>query len=287
MNLQQLWNGLNSRLASAYPEREARAMSLLLLENMYGRTMTDLVIAPDLPIEIDQQALDSAVERLLEGYPIQYLIGSVQFYGCKIEVNPSVLIPRPETEELVEWILKEDAGTRKIIDIGTGSGCIAIALARNSVCADTDVWAVDISESALAMAAGNARENGVKVNFLQADILKWQQNAQLQQLLEQKFDLIVSNPPYVCQCEKSLMERNVLDYEPHTALFVEDSDPLLFYVAIAKYAELALNQHGALYFEINREFGRQTAQMLADHGFDCELRKDMSDKPRMIRAWKR
>ena len=227
-----------------------------------------------------------AVKDLKRMKPIQYVLGKADFYGMTLKVNEDVLIPRPETEELVDLILKEyqlssikyqDRGI-KILDIGTGSGCIAIALKKNIVAAN--VMSVDVSEGALRVAKENAIANGVEIDFVKDDILKSNLKPE-----DSNFDIIVSNPPYVCESEKGEMQRNVLDYEPHLALFVEDNNPLLFYTAIADFALKQLAVNGKLYFEINQMYGEETKKMLLEKGFkNVELKKDLNNKNRILRG---
>ncbi|WP_294081527.1 peptide chain release factor N(5)-glutamine methyltransferase [Proteiniphilum sp. UBA5384] len=223
--------------------------------------------------------VEDIVRRLKNGEPIQYVLGKTEFYGMPFEVTPDVLIPRPETEELVEWILSENRQEGcSVLDIGTGSGCIAVTLAKKMTSADLHAW--DISEEALRVASGNACLNGVSVRFSLRDIL---------QPVEEYpgFDIIVSNPPYVTESEKKDMEMNVLDFEPHIALFVPDHDALLFYDRIAGAALKMLRCKGKIYFEINRGKGLEVCSMLHDKGFvNIELRKDISGNDRMVRAVK-
>jgi release factor glutamine methyltransferase len=221
------------------------------------------------------------VEQLKVEIPIQYLLGKTSFFGLDFEVNSSVLIPRPETEELVEWILecqksKIETGKLRILDIGTGSGCIAISLAKNIF--NAQVVAIDVSEKALATAANNAETNKVDVTFITQNILHTDD-------LGQQFDIIVSNPPYVRNLEKQEIKKNVLDNEPHLALFVEDSDALIFYRKIAELAQKNLVSNGQLFFEINQYLGNETLTLLAEMGFkNIELRKDIYGNDRMLRA---
>lgn len=221
------------------------------------------------------------VNRLLLHEPIQYILGETEFYGLKFYTSPGVLIPRSETEELVDWIVsQEKTGCNKLLDIGTGSGCIPIAIDKNTGIAWIDGW--DISEDALQIARSNALRNDSKVFFSNHDILDQSGLAD-----DVKWDVIVSNPPYVLLEEASQMERNVLDFEPHLALFVPDADPLLFYRAIAKFANVHLQVHGSLYFEINEKMGEQTVQLLQEFGFDDILiRRDLQGKERMVRGKK-
>lgn len=227
----------------------------------------------------EQQKLHTALEQLQRHVPIQHILGYENFCGRRFAVNSSVLIPRPETQELVAWIESEAGGSKEILDIGTGSGCIAITLASKLPHSRVTAW--DISPEALETARHNAIANSCKVTFEQRDILTYSP------LTTERFDIIVSNPPYIKEKEKSAMESNVLDWEPHLALFVPDSDPLLFYRTIAKKALTMLTPGGRLYFEINREHGNETCRMLDTLGYsDIELRKDFAENDRMIRAVK-
>jgi release factor glutamine methyltransferase len=220
------------------------------------------------------------VDRLKKFEPIQYILGETTFYGLKFKVNPSVLIPRPETEELVDWILEDSpSNNASVLDIGTGSGCISIAISKNRPDLKIDAW--DISETALSTAKINARLNEVSINFSKSNILQWQQYHPLK-----KYDLIVSNPPYVTKAEKNLMLKNVLEHEPHLALFVEDGDPLIFYREIAAFSLNYLNPGGCIYFEINERMGPEILQILKKQFSDGIIRKDISGKDRMARGVK-
>ena len=218
------------------------------------------------------------IRRLKKNEPIQYIIGVESFCGLTFEVNPSVLIPRPETQELVGWIAGDCEGKEacRILDIGTGSGCIPVSLAHRLPKAEVESW--DISEDALQVARRNAERNGVEVLFRQKDVLKASPD-------EARYDVIVSNPPYIAEKEKVDMEANVLDWEPSIALFVPDEDPLLFYRKIAQLGCSMLKEGGALYFEINRAYGQETIQMLEAMGYkEIELRKDSWGNDRMMKA---
>ena len=217
------------------------------------------------------------IERLKKHEPIQYIIGYCDFCGLTFKVTPDTLIPRPETSELVEWITEEQKGDKvNILDIGTGSGCIAISLSCKLPGCNIAAW--DISPGALAVATENSKANGCSVAFEQVDILAYEPTGE-------QFDIIVSNPPYIKENEKKSMEANVLDWEPHTALFVPDNDPLLFYRTIAEKALAMLTSGGALYFEINRAHGAETVEMLKSLGYiETELRKDLAGNDRMIKA---
>ena len=219
------------------------------------------------------------LKELKKEIPIQYLLGKTHFYGLEFEVNENVLIPRPETEELVEWIINENLKADrtkkiKILDIGTGSGCIAISLAKNIP--NAEVYAIDVSKKAIETAKRNALYNKVEVNFILQNILETE-------VLKCNFDIIVSNPPYVRNLEKEEIKKNVLDYEPHLALFVEDNDALIFYRKIAELAKKNLLENGQLYFEINQYLGKETKDLLENMDFkNIELRKDIYDNDRMI-----
>ncbi|MFC6859414.1 peptide chain release factor N(5)-glutamine methyltransferase, partial [Zunongwangia atlantica 22II14-10F7] len=225
---------------------------------------------------------EQALEKLASFEPIQYIIGETEFFSLNFKVAPGVLIPRPETEELVQWILDEvslqQKSDLKILDIGTGSGCIPISLKKHLPKAQ--ISAIDISEEALKIAKINAEQNEVSVDFIQQDILSAEK-------LPQQFDIIVSNPPYVRELEKAEMQQNVLQHEPETALYVKDENPLLFYKKITKLAQEGLAKNGMLFFEINQYLGEETKAMVEDHGFNAELRKDMFGNFRMLKAQKR
>ena len=265
-------------LKGLYPEPEIKSFIRMVLEKVSGLTPADILTYPQRCLsEHHCNAIRLIVDRLKLREPIQYVLGQTFFYGIPIQVDNRVLIPRPETAELVDLVLKENEGSQgNILDIGTGSGCIAIALAVNLPL--SHVVAFDVSVEALNVAYDNADANNVLVRFYQYDILKernWDNN----------FDVIVSNPPYIKESEQKSMEANVLDYEPSTALFVNDDDPLLFYRNIAEFAKLHLNNHGKLYFEINQEQGEQTKTLLKELGFDdVVLAKDLYGNDRMIRA---
>jgi release factor glutamine methyltransferase len=242
-----------------------------------------LALQPDADLAEEQMAEWNAIlKELLNEVPIQYLLGTTSFYGLDFEVNANVLIPRPETEELVDWILsdykKEAIEDCKILDIGTGSGCIAIALAKNI--SQAEVAAIDVSKKALELAQTNAQTNGVAVAFLCQNILETED-------LQGQFDVIVSNPPYVRTLEKAEIKKNVLEHEPHLALFVDDNDALLFYRKIAALAQKNLKENGKLYFEINQYLGLEMIDLLNSMGFVAvELRKDIYGNDRMICATK-
>lgn len=263
-----------------YDEMEAESFFYLILENKHQLRRIDLALDVDKEFSEEEILLwDAILEKLKMQIPIQYLLGTTHFYGSEFIVDENVLIPRPETEELVDWIVKLNSKLAqkqnlKILDIGTGSGCIAISLAKNIP--NSAIFAIDVSEKALAVAEKNASLNKVTVTFLQKNILETNH-------LDYKLDIIVSNPPYVRNLEKAEIKPNVLDNEPHLALFVSDTDPLIFYKKIAELAAANLNPNGQLFFEINQYLGKETQELLDSIGFkNSELRKDIYGNDRMI-----
>ncbi|MFW5753633.1 MAG: peptide chain release factor N(5)-glutamine methyltransferase [Marinilabiliaceae bacterium] len=269
-------------LARLYSTQEAGHLFWLVMNHLRGWSKTHLMLHENTKLTHSEHLFaENALERLKNHEPIQYITGETEFFGLLFRVNGSVLIPRPETEELVEWILQQSgtpAGAR-VLDIGTGSGCIAIALASRLPATTIEAW--DVSPEAIEIARENARTNQVNVDFKLKDVLKLQHES------DDPFHLIVSNPPYVRDVEKELMNSNVLDYEPHVALFVDDEDPLLFFRAIAQFAIKNLVAGGKLFFEINRDFGEATRELLAGYGFEqIEVRKDLSGNSRMVKAVK-
>ena len=275
--MRSIANKIHKGLATVYTDGEIKALTRILATEMLGVSQMTFYMKDDITLTAEQTTLlDSAIERLQQHEPIQYILGYSDFCGLRFKVNPATLIPRPETSELVEWIASEANGKENILDIGTGSGCIAVSLANRIPQATVSAW--DISTEALAVATENSKANNCAVTFKEVDILAYQPS-------NEKFDIIVSNPPYIKEVEKEHMEANVLDWEPHTALFVPDNDPLLFYRTIAQKATQMLHPGGKLYFEINRAYSKATCDMLASIGYtDIELRKDFADNDRMIRA---
>jgi release factor glutamine methyltransferase len=266
-------------LTSMYGADEAESFFYLILEEKQQLKRIDLALQPDLVFsEGEIKVWYSILEQLKLEIPIQYLLGKTSFYGLDFEVNENVLIPRPETEELVDWIISNTqkiskSSSLKILDIGTGSGCIAISLAKNIP--NAQVFAIDVSEKALATAQKNATLNEVTVTFIEQNILETLD-------LKQEFDIIVSNPPYVRNLEKEEIKKNVLDNEPHLALFVEDHDALIFYRKIAELAQKNLSNSGQLYFEINQYLGKEMVDLLEGMDFEnIELRKDIYGNDRM------
>ncbi|WP_016775717.1 peptide chain release factor N(5)-glutamine methyltransferase [Anaerophaga thermohalophila] len=271
---------IRQELSDVYPPHEAFQFAWLIFEHLFGWSKTELMLNDHTKLNDSEHLfVQKALEKLINHEPIQYILGKTEFFGLPVKVNPSVLVPRPETEELVEWIIQSVSPGKPvdILDIGTGSGCIAIALAKMLPKACVSAW--DISQDALNTAAENAHINEVKIHLERKNVLN------LSSSDIKPFDVIVSNPPYVRESEKELMQSNVLNYEPHVALFVSDSDPLLFFRAIAEYADTALNENGKLFFEINRDFGEPVRKLLAGYGFrNIELRKDLSGNCRMVKA---
>ena len=288
MTYNELWR----QLAQIYDEGEAKAIARMTYEERFGFTLSDIYLGKDAQLSADcQTELKEIAKRLLQGEPIQYVLGQADFCGRKFMVNEHVLIPRPETEELCQWILAADlheltqavrcrplSSAAEILDIGTGSGCIAITLAAEMPQAEVTAW--DISAEALKVAEENARRHNVSVSFEQVDVLNVQCS-----MFNVQWDIIVSNPPYICHKEREAMENNVLEHEPHTALFVPDDDPLLFYRAIAQYGQSALKDDGWLYFEINPIYAEALCDMLSKMSYrDIEIKEDQYGKQRMIRA---
>ncbi|WP_367771653.1 peptide chain release factor N(5)-glutamine methyltransferase [Flavobacterium sp. WC2421] len=282
MNIKQYRDQFIQALSPIHGEGEAESFFYLILEDKNQLKRIDLALQPDLVFTNDEILVwNTFLEQLKLEIPVQYLLGKTSFYGLDFEVNENVLIPRSETEELVEWIietqkLKVENQKIKILDIGTGSGCIAISLAKNIP--DAQVFAIDVSEKALATAKKNAIENKVDVTFIHQNILETED-------LGQQFDIIVSNPPYVRNLEKLEIKKNVLDNEPHLALFVDDTDALIFYKKIAELAQKNLTQNGLLYFEINQYLGKEMIELLQELNFkNIELRKDIYGNDRMTKS---
>ncbi|RDI05652.1 peptide chain release factor N(5)-glutamine methyltransferase [Flavobacterium sp. AG291] len=277
MKLKQYRKYFLEKLTPLFDSMEAEQFFAITLEELKGWKRTDLALNPDAELSgAEIEKWNAVLGELETQKPIQYIFGKAHFYGLEFEVNPNTLIPRPETEELVEWIITENKykGQLSLLDIGTGTGCIAISLAKNLP--DASVSAIDVSEGALATAKRNAKHNSVEVNFILKDILA-------AETLPQVYDVIVSNPPYVRNLEKEEIKENVLQYEPHLALFVDDNDPLLFYRKIAQLAKTQLSPNGRLYFEINQYLGPETVQMLEDMGFvNVFLKKDIYGNDRMV-----
>ena len=261
--------------AKCYPEEEARQIAEMILE-CHGVTRNNLIVDPN--VELDIPDLERIIDELVVWRPVQYIIGRGEFMDMSLEVAEGVLIPRPETEELIYWIKSVEPSNIDILDVGTGSGCIAIALAREIK--DSRVWAMDISTQALDIARRNAVSYAPQVRLVKGDAL-----ADFSQLFDTQFDVVVSNPPYIPMSDKALMRPNVVDYEPHTALFVADDDPLIFYRSIARTARKMLRERGRLYFEIYEMLSLEMQEMLRDEGYDdIVVREDFRGKQRMVCA---
>jgi release factor glutamine methyltransferase len=281
-NLTKTKRYFTNLLAEKFPQREAEQLMRILLEDLFGIDWNQQLMNPEMRIDEFQHArLRDAVERLLSGEPVQYVTGVARFCDLIIKVLPAVLIPRPETEELVQKIGTSIPANKhmRVWDIGTGSGCIAIALAKHLV--NAEVIAFDVSEEALQIAKENAESNGVKVTFVHDDILNPQSD-----YFNQPVDLVVSNPPYVCDSERASMEANVLDWEPEKALFVPDDDPLRFYRQILALAKKQLNPDGQIWFEINERMGEEMLSLCCEMGFsNAEVLQDFAGKPRFVKTW--
>jgi release factor glutamine methyltransferase len=282
MTIKQYRDQFIQELTPRYDVGEAESFFYRILEAKHQLKRIDIALQPELVFSIAELEIwNSILDQLKKEIPIQYILGTTHFYGLEFEVNSAVLIPRPETEELVDWIIGsqkvEGRNQRlKILDIGTGSGCIAILLAKNLP--NAEVFALDVSEQALATAKRNAELNQVQVQFICQSILETED-------LEHQFDIIVSNPPYVRHLEKQEIKKNVLDNEPHLALFVADNDALLFYRKIAQLAQKNLSLQGQLYFEINQYLGQEMVDLLHEMNFqNTILRKDIYGNDRMTRS---
>ena len=292
MNIKSLKTYFFTELQTIQEDAEIESFFFILTEFLHNLKRIDVSLHPDFEVsESDFEKWQTIISELKTEKPIQYITGEAWFYGLRFEVNENTLIPRPETEELVEWIIEsqkskaqnliiQKSNNLTILDIGTGSGCIPIALKKEIPSAQ--VSAIDISEKALEMARKNALNNQVEVNFIQQDILQ-SSNLQISKSSNLLFDVIVSNPPYVRNLEKHEIKKNVLDYEPHLALFVDDSDALLFYRKIAQLALKSLTPNGKLFFEINQYLGKEMVELVEQLGFkNIELRKDFIGNDRMI-----
>lgn len=272
----EIFNRLYQAAQPLYGDAEARQIAEMLIIAKGKISRNDLIIDPHKELIIEK--LDNIIEELKSWRPVQYIIGYADFYDMELEVGEGVLIPRPETEELVEWIASESRPEATILDVGTGSGCIAIALHR--AIKESRVCAIDISSKALDIARRNGNKYAPEVQFMEGDAL-----GEFDKLFGAKFDVVVSNPPYIPESDMELMRKNVLDYEPNNALFVPNSDPLLFYRAIAQTSKRLLKYEGKLYFEIYESLAKEMIAMLEIEGYsDIILREDFRGKPRMICA---
>lgn len=256
-----------------FSRREVTSFAYLSIEKILGYSKSDCIIHSNHELTNDNIiSFENIINDIKQNIPIQYILGEAHFYDLKFKVNSSTLIPRGETEELVQYILLHDFIS--VLEIGTGSGCIAVSIAKNS---NSNITAIDNSIEALEIAKSNAILNSVEINFELSDVFNFSDT--------KKYDLIVSNPPYVLESEKKLMDKNVLDYEPHNALFVSDNDPLIYYKEIAKIATNNLNKNGLLFFEINEKYSKQIIELLSNLNFvDIELKKDINGRDRIIKS---
>jgi len=281
MTIQEATYFLMNQLRTIYADGETSEITDRVMERLTGSMKAERMLYKNEPITTQEEiVLRQYAERLLKHEPVQYILNECWFYGLKFYVDKNVLIPRPETEELVDWVirnLKFPFSELKVLDIGTGSGCIAIALKRKL--RKAEVWACDLSEEALNIAKQNSSTLQADINFVQLDFFNEKERSQLP-----SFDIIVSNPPYVPEKDKGSMNKNVLEFEPHTALFVKDNNPLVFYEAIAAFAKSHLNKEGTVYCEIHESLGKETTALFAGKGFTTELKKDMQGKERMIKV---
>jgi release factor glutamine methyltransferase len=295
MNIHEAERYLTQELKKVYDEHEALNIAAMIMESLSGAGKAERLSRKDEFLS-DEQArkLQAFLPRLLQHEPVQYLVGSTWFYGLELFVNPAVLIPRPETEELVDWIVKDMAALGKdvfhrgameadetkklkILDVGTGSGCIALALKK--AMPKAEVWGCDLSEEALNVARRNGSALDIRVDFQGVDFLDPAQQRSLPTV-----DIVVSNPPYVPQSDRATMHPNVLNFEPHEALFVPDNDALIFYKALAGFAERRLYEKGSMYMEIHENLGKEVTALFEANGFNVELRKDMQGKDRMVKV---
>lgn len=281
INIAQLSRQLQSKLTPVYGEGEAKAMVRLIFHSLKGWSLTDMMIHADNPASAYLvEKTGEILARLIKHEPIQYILGEAYFYGMNLKVNRHTLIPRPETEELVNMIVNEnyDFKDLSVLDVGTGSGAIAIALSRNLPF--SQVSAIDISAEALTIAKENAKELHAKIDFIKADVFQYDPR-------EDIFDIIVSNPPYIDDSEKNGMDSNVLDYEPHLALFVPDDNPLIYYTRIVEIALHSLKKDGKIYFEINPRHAHDLKSYLEREGFtNVLIMRDINGKDRFIKCYK-
>ena len=276
--MDRLYRQIVGALPPEYDAREARAVALLVLEEAFGIGRTELYAGTARALtEAEAARLDAIVARLAAGEPVQYVLGECSFCGLRLRVTPDVLIPRPETEEIVDRVLRAEAGRPlRVLDAGTGSGCIAVALARELAGASVEAW--DLSEAALAVARANADACGARVRFCRRDLLAPPPTGC-------SFDVVVSNPPYVCRRERAAMDGRVLRYEPASALFVPDDDPLLFYRALSALGRAVLPPGGRMYLETNRAYGRDVCDLLLADGYaDARVSRDSYGNDRLVTA---
>lgn len=280
MKLRNCYKDFIISLEKIYPTSEATAITEMVLENSCGITRAEVIRNPDAIIENDQLVkLHAILQKLTEQMPVQYALGHAWFYHLKLLVNEHVLIPRPETEQLVEMVIENCKANKQlqILDIGTGSGCIPIAIKKN--CPGMSVSSMDISADALSVAKTNAIQNEVDISWMQCDVLDHEQWQQLNM-----FDIIVSNPPYIPLSEKTTMDKNVTAYEPEEALFVPDEDPLIFYRCIAELGKKKLHQDGVIYMETHELLAEETAALFREMGYNATVINDYFEKTRFVKA---
>jgi release factor glutamine methyltransferase len=298
MSIDELYKDFVEQLKTIYEEREAANISDWVFESIANSKRADRIINKEKEIDSsDVEKLNDALQKLLQHQPVQYILGEAWFYKMKLRVNEHVLIPRPETEELVEWVVEEirnqeseisrpgrpgRTGNKEIekftiLDVGTGTGCIAVALKKELHGAA--VFAIDVSEEALSVARENSQDQNVKIDFLQLDFLNENLWASLP-----AFDIIISNPPYIPENEKTKLAKNVVEHEPHVALFVDDNDPFIFYRKIGAFAGTHLNEKGKVFVEVHEEYANEVQQIFAGEGFTTVIKKDMYGRERMIKA---
>ncbi len=302
MFIKEFRNHFNKELLAVFPQTEIDSFFFLLIEKELGLQRIDVALNNQVSISEDTfKHLYNSLSRLKNQEPIQYILGETEFYGLPFKVTKDTLIPRPETEELVQWIINDSKknASLSILEIGTGTGCIPIALAKNLP--NSDITTIDISSKAIKIAKENAELNDVQINFIEQDILRatslnvianeMKQSQNSNEIATSKtprndkqFDIIVSNPPYVRELEKKEIQPNVIENEPHLALFVDDENPLVFYKKIAELAKNHLTVNGVLYFEINQYLGNETVSLLTKKGFQTELRKDIFGNDRMTKS---
>ena len=272
MTLADFKNKMKSTLSSIYESDELNSIFYLISEEFLQIPRSKILLADEIELDSKKQKLfQNALTRLKKNEPVQYVLGKAAFMDLEFNVNSNVLIPRPETEELVRLMLKEDLDGKEILDIGTGSGCIAISLAKHYP--NAKVTALDVSKDAIELSKMNSKENDVNLEFINADILNYKS--------DKKYDIIVSNPPYVIGEEKKYMSKNVLDYEPELALFVKNDDPLQFYKAIFDFSKNSLNKNGKIYFEINESYKNEIKDLAYDYGYsNVDCRKDLFGRNR-------
>lgn len=280
MTLQEFYNKGKEQLAQLYELSEREAILKRLVSSLLGYTDAQLLLNHNETLQSEESSiLEEHLKQVVAGIPVQYVLGQTHFYGLNFYIEPGVLIPRQETEELVDWILQKEQKVQQILDIGVGSGCITASLGKHLK--DAHLTAFDISLEALDLARENCDRYGLRPTFLYGDILQWQKYGL------DSYDVIVSNPPYVCESEKVQMHPNVLEHEPEIALFVPDENPLLFYETIADLGRKHLKDNGVLYFEINEKFGTEVQNLLEQRGYkNIMLRQDLNGKDRMLRAEK-